>query len=372
MHLNPKLFQPDLESHSMRAGFGDGLVAAAKLNKQVVGLCADLTESTGMLSFKKEFPERFVEIGVAEQNLVTVAAGMAAMGKIPFAASYAIFSPGRNWEQVRTTICYNNLQVKIVGSHTGLNVGPDGGSHQALEDIALMRALPRMVVISPCDAAQAKKATIAASKTTDPTYIRLVREKSPDITTEETPFEIGKAQIIFSNHTENSSHNHSQKLSNLPSLKENVIHSISSNVGINYNRKSPLTSSHVSAKSDSVGIISTGAMLYRALTAAKKLVDEGVKVTVMNIHTVKPLDEEAVIRLAHETRALVTVEEHQITGGLGGAISECLAAHFPTPIEFVGVKNQFGQSGNADELLTLYGLDSKDIYNAAKRVMLRK
>lgn len=322
----------------MRAGFGEGLVISAEINKNVVGLCADLTESTGMLAFKKMFPNRFIEIGVAEQNLVTVAAGMAAMKKIPFAASYAIFSPGRNWEQIRTTICYNNLPVKIIGSHVGLNVGPDGGSHQALEDIALLRTLPRMVVISPCDAIQAKKATIAASKTSDPTYIRLVREKSPVITTDETPFEIGKAQIVYESGKDISSKSTGADLAN----------------------------------QNSVGMIATGPMLYRALIAAKKLTSEGKNVTVMNIHTIKPLDTEAIIRLAHETRALVTIEEHQIAGGLGGAIAECLATHFPVPIEFIGVKDQFGQSGEPRELFKLYGLDSNDIYSAAKRAILRK
>jgi transketolase len=360
LHLNSKLFQPELESKSMRAGFGEGLVAAAQANKNIVGLCADLTESTGMQAFKNAFPERFIEIGVAEQNLVTVAAGMAAMKKIPFAASYAIFSPGRNWEQIRTTICYNNLPVKIIGSHVGLNVGPDGGSHQALEDIALMRALPRMVVISPCDAIQAKKATIAASKTSDPTYIRLVREKSPVITTDETPFEIGKAQIVYES---------GRSISNMSTNKAGAQFSSAGSDRV----KPAITKSTITnpANQNAVGIIATGPMLYRALVAAKKLTSEGKSVTVMNIHTIKPLDEQAVIRLAHETRALVTVEEHQIIGGLGSAVAECLAAHFPVPIEFVGVKDVFGQSGNTNELLELYGLDSKDIYNAAKRVMLR-
>ncbi|MEK7641375.1 MAG: transketolase C-terminal domain-containing protein [Patescibacteria group bacterium] len=324
LKLNPKLLDPAVEQVPIRKGFGEGLLQAAETDKRVVGLCADLTESTHMLAFKQKFPERFIEIGVAEQNLATVASGMAAMGKIPFITSYAMFSPGRNWEQIRTTIAYNDRPVKIAGSHAGISVGPDGGTHQAIEDIALMRVIPRMVVISPCDAIQAKKATLAAAKTDDPTYIRLAREKTPVMTTEETPFEIGKAQIVFK-----------------------------------------------SEKPD-VGIIATGALLFKALKVAHKLSEEGKKVTVLNIHTIKPLDEEAIIKLAHESRAIVTIEEHQIIGGLGGAVAECLAAHFPVPIEFIGVKNEFGQSGKPDELLEHYGMGEKDIYAAVQRVVLRK
>ncbi|MEK7501646.1 MAG: transketolase C-terminal domain-containing protein [Patescibacteria group bacterium] len=323
--LNPKLFDKDIERVSMRAGFGEGLIKAAERDKRVVGLCADLAESVQMQAFKEKFPDRFIEVGVAEQNLVTVASGMAAMGKIPFVGSYAVFSPGRNWEQIRTTICYNNVPVKIIGSHAGLNVGADGGSHQALEDIALMRVLPRMVVISPCDAIQAKKAIMAMAKTDSPTYIRLAREKSAVITTEETPFEIGKAQIVY---------------------KSN-------------------------GKLD-VGIIATGAMLYRALFVAKRLEEEGKKVAVMNLSTIKPLDEDAVIKLAHEAGALVTIEEHQIAGGMGSAVAECLAKHFPVPIEFIGVNDLFGQSGTPKELFENYNMGEKDVYEAVKRVILRK
>ncbi|MFA6554053.1 MAG: transketolase C-terminal domain-containing protein [Candidatus Paceibacterota bacterium] len=315
---------------SMRAGFGEGLVIAGEANAQVVGLCADLAESTGMLPFKQKFPERYIEVGVAEQNLATVASGMASMGKIPFMASYAVFSPGRNWEQIRTTICYNNLPVKIIGTHAGLNVGPDGGSHQALEDIALMRSLPRMVVVSPCDAIEAKKTIIEIAKTNDPTYVRLVREKSPVITNEEAIFKIGKAQIVYEK---------------------------------NGSKSGSLAS---------VGIIATGPILYKALMTAKKLTNEGIDVTVMNLSTIKPLDEQAIIKLAHKTGAIVTVEEHQIHGGMGSAVAECLSTHFPTPIEFVGVKDVFGQSGQSEELLELYGLGEKDIYKAIHKVILKK
>ncbi len=336
--LNPHLFDKNVEQIPIRKGFGEGLLKAAELDKRIVGLCADLTDSTQMQSFKQKFPERFIEMGVAEQNLVTVASGMAAMGKIPFISSYAVFSPGRNWEQIRTTVCYNNVPVKIAGSHAGVSVGPDGGSHQALEDIALTRVLPRMVVISPCDAIEARKATLAAAKTDQPTYIRLAREKTPIITTEETPFEIGKAQIIFRSYAA-TSNNPSM---NLPTLKSDV------------------------------GIIATGALLFRALNVAKKLEADGKKVTVMNLATIKPLDEEAVIKLAQESGAIVTVEEHQIAGGMGSAVAECLAKNYPVPIEFVGVNDKFGQSGTPEELIELYGMGEKDILTAVYKVMLRK
>ena len=326
LKLNPDLFDPNVEKLSTRQGFGEGLLKAGETDKNVVALCADLIESTAIESFKKKFPERYIEMGVAEQNLVTVASGMASMGKIPFAASYAIFSPGRNWEQIRTTICYNNVTVKIIGSHTGVTVGPDGGSHQALEDIALMRVLPRMVVISPCDSIQARKATLAAAKTKDPTYIRLARDKTPIMTTDETPFEIGKAQVVYTSPTPRSD----------------------------------------------LGIITTGPCLYRVLKVAHKLSIQGKNVTVMNLHTIKPLDGEAIVRLAHQTKALVTVEDHQVFGGMGSAVAEHLVKHFPVPIEFVGIKDKFGQSGTPEELVELYEIGEKHIHDAAMRVMLRK
>jgi len=275
---------------------------------------------------QKKYPDRFVEIGVAEQNLAAVASGMAHMGKVPFISSYAMFSPGRNWEQIRTTIAYNNVPVKIAGSHAGVSVGPDGGTHQAIEDIAITRVIPRMVVISPCDAIEAKKATIAAARTKDPTYIRLAREKTPLITTADTPFEIGKAQEYF----------------------------------------------RASGKKPVVGIIATGALLYKALVVAKKLEGEGIAAVVMNLVTIKPLDEEAVVHLAHEAGAVVTVEEHQIAGGMGSAVAECLARNFPVPIEFIGVHDRFGQSGTPEELIRLYGMDENSIYSAAKKAVLRK
>lgn len=326
LHLNTKMFDTDVEQVPIRKGFGQGLLKAGEIDANVVALCADLVESTQMHFFSERFPERYVEIGVAEQNLVTVAAGMAAMGKIPFASSYAMFSPGRNWEQIRTTACYNDLPVKVVGSHAGVSVGPDGGTHQAIEDIAIMRVLPNMVVISPCDSIEAQKATMATAKTKEPTYLRLAREKTPVMTTDDTPFEIGKAQIFFAP---------DQGLAQ-------------------------------------VGIIATGALVHKAMVVAKKLEAEGIKVKVMNMATIKPLDVNAVLELAKETRALITVEEHQVKGGLGGVIAEYLAENFPTAIEFVGVKDQFGQSGTPAELIEHYGMGEKDVEAAVRKVLTRK
>ncbi len=324
--LNPKIWDKDVEQLPIRKGFGEGLLVAGEANEQVVGLCADLTESTQMHLFAKKFPNRFVEIGIGEQNLVTVASGMAAMGKIPFCSSYAMFSPGRNWEQIRTTICYNDSKVVIVGSHAGVSVGPDGGTHQAVEDIALMRVLPNMVVISPCDSIEAKKATLAIAKTKEPTYLRLAREKTPVITTEETPFEIGKAEVFF---------------------------------------RSPL-------KTDKkVGIIGTGALLHKALVASKELEAEGIAVTLLNLSTIKPLDEKSIIELAKECGRIVTVEEHQIMGGVGSAVAELLVQKYPVPMEFVGVKDVFGQSGKPEEILEHYGMTSGHIKEAAQSLIGR-
>ena len=325
--LNPKLFDKDIEQIPIRKGFGEGLVIAGDMNKNVVGLCSDLTDSTVMNLFKDKYPDRFIEMGIAEQNMASVASGMAAMGKIPFITSYAMFSPGRNWEQIRTTVCYNDRPVKIAGSHAGVSVGPDGGTHQAIEDLAITRIIPNMVVISPCDAIEAKKATIACAKTRFPTYIRLAREKTPIITTNETPFEIGKAQLLFAPKND---------------------------------------------KRAEVGIIATGALLHRALKVAYELENEGKMVKVLNLSTIKPLDEDIIWKLAHEAGAIVTVEEHQIAGGMGGAIAECLARHYPVPIEFIGVKDKFGQSGTPDELLEHYGMGEKDIKIAVQKVLLRK
>ncbi len=325
MNLNPKLFSADIEQVPIRKGYGEGLLAAGEADSRVVALCADLTESAQAHLFAKKFPERFVQIGVAEQNLAGVGSGMAAMGKIPFITSYAMFSPGRNWEQIRTTICYNDRPVKIIGSHAGISVGPDGGTHQAIEDIAIMRVIPRMVVISPCDAIEARKATIAAAKTDTPVYIRLGREKTPVITTEDTPFEIGKAATFFEP------------------------------------KNTPVAT-----------IIATGALVYRAMQAAHDLETAGTNVNVINLATIKPLDEKAIVDAAKETGAIVTLEEHQIAGGMGSAVAECLASNFPVPIEFLGVKDEFGQSGKPDELIEHYGMGVEAIKRAVLKVVGRK
>lgn len=325
LKLNTKIFNDDVEQVPIRKGFGEGLAIAGEINTNIVALSADLTESTQMHLFKEKFPQRFVEIGVAEQNLATVASGMAAMGKYPFFSSYAMFSPGRNWEQIRTTLAYNDRSAVIVGSHAGISVGPDGGTHQAIEDMALMRVIPRMTVISPCDNIQAKKATLALAAHPRLAYLRLAREKTPVITTDETPFEIGKGQILY--------------------------------------RPDGLAQ---------VAIIATGGLVSHALRAARDLEKKGVKAIVVNIHTIKPLDTELVITLAKETKAIVTVEEHQIAGGLGGAIAETLAQAAPTPIEFVGVHDEFGQSGTPNELIEHYKMGRDGIIAAALKVIDRK
>jgi transketolase len=253
------------------------------------------------------------------------------MGKIPFITSYAMFSPGRNWEQIRTTIAYNDRPVKIAGSHAGISVGPDGGTHQAIEDIAITRVIPRMVVLSPCDAIEARKATIAAAKTNTPVYIRLARNNTPVITTAATPFEIGTAQVFFD----------------------------------------PTLASTGAQKID-VGIVATGSLVYKALKVAQALLSEGVHAKVINLATIKPLDTEALWKLAQEARAIVTVEEHQIAGGMGSAVAECLALHMPVPMEFVGVQDKFGQSGTPEELIELYEMGESHIKKAVHKVLLRK
>lgn len=324
-HLNPKIFDKDVEQLPIRKGFGEGLAQAGEEDHRIVALCADLTESTTIHHFKNKFPERYVEMGIGEQSMAAVASGMAAMGKIPFFSSYAMFSPGRNWEQIRTTICYNHVNAKIIGSHAGISVGPDGGTHQAIEDMGLMRMLPRMVVIAPCDSIEAKKATLAAAKYDGPVYIRLARDATPTVTTLETPFAIGKGEIFFSP-----------------------------------------TSLPVQA-----GIIATGSLVYNAIMAAKRLEEEGVGVRVLNLPTVKPLDEAAILKLAKETGAIVTVEEHQMKGGMGSAVAEFLATTHPTKQEFIGVNDKFGQSGTPNELVEFYGMGIGAIMAATKKVIAR-
>jgi transketolase len=325
LKLNQRIIADDCEQIPIRRGFGEGLVKAAEVNTHIVALCADLTESTQMHLFKEKFPERFVEVGVAEQNLATVSSGLAAMGKYPFFSSYAMFSPGRNWEQIRTTICYNDRPAVVVGSHAGISVGPDGGTHQAIEDIALMRVIPRMTVISPCDAIQARKATMALGEHPRIAYLRLAREKTPVITTEDTPFEIGKGQVFF--------------------RPSGIAH---------------------------VAIIATGGLVANAIRAAKDLEKKGIKAIVANIHTIKPIDVELVLQLAKETKALVTVEEHQVAGGLGSAVAEVLAEQFPTLMHFVGVRDQFGQSGTPAQLVEHYGMGRDAIITAVLNILERK
>ncbi|HLH21852.1 MAG TPA: transketolase C-terminal domain-containing protein [Chloroflexota bacterium] len=321
-HLNPKLFAADLEQVPSRNGYGDGLVQAGAEDPRIVALSADLTESTRTEAFKERFPERFVEVGVAEQNLVTVASGMAAVGKVPFTTSYAMFSPGRNWEQIRTTVCYNDQPVKIVGSHAGVSVGPDGATHQALEDIAITRVLPNMVVVCPTDALEAKRATLAIARTAQPSYLRLSRAKVPLITTEETPFAIGRAEVYWDG--------------------------------------------------DDVAIIACGQMVYRALLAARDLAAAGIAARVINCHTIKPLDEATLVRAAEETGAIVTVEEHQVAGGLGSAVAELVVQRSPVPMQLIGVQDRFGESGAPDELLAAFGLTAEAIREAAVAVVARK
>lgn len=326
--LNPDLFDKSkLEMVPTRNGYGKGLVQAGEKDERVVVLCADLTESTRSHWFKEKFPERFIEMGVAEQNMATIAAGLANYGKIPFISSYAVFSPGRNNEQIRTTASLSNLPVKIGGAHAGISVGPDGATHQALEDIALMRVQPRMTVLVPCDAVEAQKATFAAAFLPGPVYIRFARAKTPLFTTEETPFEVGKAVYFFR-----------------PS----------------------------EGKEAQVAIIACGPLVHNALLAAGELEKEGINVSVINNHTVKPMDEKTIIEAAKEAGALVTVEEHQVNGGMGSAVAEILAKNYPVPQEFIGVQDRFGESGQPEELIEAFGMGVSHIKEAVKRVLKRK
>lgn len=323
MHLAENLFdKTKMKQEPTRDGFGRGLVEAGEKDERIVALCADLSESTRTLWFQEKFPERYIEMGVAEQNLATVASGLANYGKIPFITSYATFSPGRNNEQIRTTISLNNVPVKIAGAHAGISVGPDGATHQALEDIALMRVQPNMTVIVPCDAEEAKKATIEAAKHPGPVYLRFTREKTPVLTTENTPFEIGKANLL--------------------------------------------------REGDDVVIVACGTLVYNALIAASELEKDKISVAVLNMHTVKPMDENALIDIAGKTKAVVTVEEHQVMGGMGSAVCEVLAKNSPAPVEMIGVQDSFGQSGEPDELIEHYGMGVEAIKNAVKRAFSRK
>jgi transketolase len=327
LNLNEKFLSGKPDQEATRAGFGRGLVTAARKDKNVVALAADLTDSVGFGDFASEFPDRFVEVGIAEQNLVTVASGMAHVGCVPFAGSYAAFSPGRNWEQIRTTIALNNQPVKIVGSHAGLNVGPDGATHQMLEDIALMRVMPNMVVIAPGDACEAEKVAVAVAADPRPTYIRLARDKSPIFSAEDAPFEIGRAYVL--------------------------------------------------RQGTNVVIFTTGTMTAQALLAAKQLEKQNISAEVVHVPTIKPLDADTILASAQKTNLVITVEEHQITGGFGSAIAELLLenladfARAAPAIKFhrIGVNDEFGQSGTAEELLDFYGLTAQHIALTTKNFL---
>ena len=320
-HLSEKTFAKDIPQAPTRDGFGTGTVEAGKADPRVVVLCADLAESTRAEWFQKEFPDRFIEMGIAEQNMAALAAGMAAAGKVPFTASYAAFNPGRNYEHIRTTIALNNVPVKICGMHAGVSVGPDGATHQMLEDIGLMRMLPGMTVIAPADAEEARKAVVAAAKTDGPVYLRFGRTATPVFTTSETPFVIGKALMLWD------------------------------------------------SEKPQVAILATGAQSYTALEAARSLAAGGIESLVLHVPTVKPLDGAAVLAAAKRAGRVVTVEEHQAAGGFGSAIAEFLAENHPVPVKRLGVQDQFGQSGTSLELLTHYGLDSSHIEAAARALI---
>ena len=311
-----------VEQVPSRDGYGRGLVELGKKNKNVVALCCDLTDSTRVAWFKEKFPKRFIEVGVAEQNMAGIAAGLSLTGKIPFISSYAVFSPGRNWDQIRVSICYSNANVKIEGAHAGISVGPDGATHQALEDIAITRCLPNMTVVVPADAVQAEKATIASASTKGPVYLRFGREKVPVITTKKTPFKIGKADTY--------------------------------------------------REGKDVCVIACGIMVYEALIAAEKLEKEGIDVMVINNHTIKPIDKTTIVNAAKKTKAVVTAEEHQIQGGLGSAVAEVITENCPVPIKRVGILDRFGESGSPEELLKKFGCTSKDIIKAVKSVLKKK
>ncbi|MBV9332894.1 MAG: transketolase family protein [Candidatus Eremiobacteraeota bacterium] len=313
----------DLKQVPTRNGFGEGLIEAGTLDRNVLGICADLSESTRFEGFKKAHPDQYIEIGVSEQLLVAMAGGLASVGKIPWIASYAMFNPGRSWEQVRTIMALNETNVKIAGAHAGVSVGPDGATHQAIEDIAIMRVIPHMTVVVPCDSVQTKKATLALSARWGPAYLRFGREKSAVFTTDETPFEIGKAQIF--------------------------------------------------REGSDVAIVACGILVYNALLAADALSrNDGIECRVVNNHTVKPMDEAAIVDAAERCGTIVTVEEHQKHAGMGSRVAEILAQRRPVPIEFVGVEDTFGQSGDPVELIEYYGMGVSAIEEAARRAYARK
>jgi transketolase len=323
LHLSPYLYERDKVSLKYcRDGYGDGLVEIGKKNSQVVALTADLSESTRVSTFQKVFPNRFIQVGVAEQNMIGIAAGLALSGKVPFVSSYVVFSPGRNWDQLRVSVCYSKTNVKIVSSHAGLSVGPDGATHQGLEDIALTRVLPNLIVVVPADYWEARKATLAVGQMVGPAYVRFGRDKGPEMTSELTPFEIGK--------------------------------------------------SYVMREGSDVSVIGCGPLLFEALQAAAELEKDGISVEVVNNHTIKPIDKEGILKTVAKTRAVVTVEEHQVMGGMGSSVCELLAQYDPVPVEMVGMEDSFGESGLPADLMKKYGLTSQDIITAVHTVIERK
>jgi len=323
MNLSSNLYQKDkLEQKPTRDGYGQGLIELGKKDKNVVVLCADLTGSTRSKMFKDEFPDRFIEVGIAEQNMMGLAAGLALVGKIPFVSTYSVFCPGRNWDQLRISVAYNQANVKLTGAHAGISVGQDGATHQGLEDIAIVRVLPNMTILAPCDVIETKKATIAAGKMEGPVYLRFAREATPVFTTVDTPFRIGEAEVF--------------------------------------------------RKGQDASIIACGPIVYEALLAAEELSKEGIDVRVINNHTIKPIDDEMIIKAAQETGAIVTGEDHQVIGGLGSAVAEVLSKNHPVPIEMIGVQDRFGESGAPEELMEEFGLVAVNIKEAVKKVLKRK
>jgi transketolase len=310
------------EKKDTRSGFGDALTQLGESNKDVVALCADLSGSLKMSEFAKKYPERFVQTGIAEANMIGIAAGMATSGKIPFAGTFAVFASGRTYDQIRLTVAYSNKNVKIAASHSGISVGEDGASHQMIEDIALMRSLPNMVVINPCDYNQTKAATLAAAEYVGPVYLRFGRPKVPNFTDENQKFEIGKAVTL--------------------------------------NEGTDIT------------IIATGHPVWQAVEAAQMLEDKGISVELINIHTIKPIDKEAIIKTAEKTKAVLTVEEHSIYGGLGEAVANVIVHNTPVPMQFIGIQDTFGESGTTDELFEKYGLTAQNIYSNAIKLLERK
>lgn len=319
--LSAKVHADDIEQAPTRDGFGKGTVEAGKADGNVVVLCADLSESTRAEWFQKEFPNRFIEMGIAEQNMAALASGMAALGKVPFIASYAAFNPGRNYEHIRTTIALNKANVKVCGMHAGVSVGPDGATHQMLEDIGLMRMLPNMIVIAPGDAIEAQKAVVAAAQMTGPVYLRFGRSAVPTFTTSETPFTIGKALMLWE------------------------------------------------SEKPQVAILSTGSLSYQALGAASALAKEDIQTIVLHVPTIKPLDTESILAVAGRAGRVVTLEEHQAAGGFGSAVAELLAENHPVPMKLIGVQDQFGQSGTPDELIAHYGLDAASVTKAIREFL---